>query len=340
MSNLFFMGVDLNIAKTTLGLVTFDGMIVDKIESEYSLLEHSYEEVIENLINKISELMQINDLDNKSVLGIGVAVPGPTDHLRQKIYLLPSIKDRGWENLNLQKIISERIPDIPIAVENNSNAFTFGEFWKGAAMFESNIFGITVGNGVGGGIIQDGKIFKGNYGLAAELGHLTVMPDGPQCSCGNRGCLELYISAPALYNYMSDHLHAYPDSELKHFIDNYTCEDLRLNEIFELAKKGDRLARKTIFRFSDYLAVGIANVINLLDPHIIVLGGRMFENLPDELLANIKNLVDNKIFRIYDVGYELYISELGRDALIIGAAGVSKFATKYQYWGNKKSAML
>ena len=221
------------------------------------------DEVVNTICDKIEMLAR--DCDSKKILGVAMAVPGPLLKEEDRIAL---ITDRNeWQNVAIIKEIKERIP-YEMIVEHDSDAYAMAE-WCYTENYDekSSIVSLSVGYGVGGSVIEDGKILHGSLGGGGEIGHMSINYRGIPCECGNIGCLEKYCSATSVFHGIREQLSEYPD----------TCcrEDMSENELFDAYLGGDELARKVIDESAKYLGYGIANIINIFLPGKIIIGDVM-----------------------------------------------------------------
>jgi len=193
-----------------------------------------------------------------------VVVPGTVDLARMNVVQAPNLP--CLDNFALKQVLEKRLL-IPVLLENDANAAAVGEMWMGGARGARNIICVTLGTGVGGGIILDGKLWRGTDGSAGELGHTTVEPfGGPPCKCGNTGCLEMFASATAIVRMTKESLPDYPNSVLH----NQCVTSVK---VYEAGQQGDKLATEVFRTMGRYLGVGLANLINVLGPEVIVIGG-------------------------------------------------------------------
>lgn len=202
--------------------------------------------------------------DDIQAIGIGAA--GSIDRNRGIVITSPNVP--SWQNYPLCKKV-ENLTGIKVYLENDATAACAGVWWQNLGNKYSNWLMITLGTGIGGGAVLDGRLFTGQTGSSMEVGHMSLDPDGPQCPCGNRGCFELYSSATALVKYVKSKMRAYPDSPLKALYET----ELTAKRIYEEALKGNPLALDGFNHVSTYLGIGIANLINIFNPEAIVIGG-------------------------------------------------------------------
>ncbi|HEB01406.1 MAG TPA: ROK family protein [Candidatus Portnoybacteria bacterium] len=238
---------------------------------------------------------------NKEIVGLGIGVPGPVDIQKGLVHFLPNLP--GWQKVPLKKILEKEL-SLPVSLDNDSNCFVLAETRFGAAQGYQNVIGLTLGTGLGGGIIINGEIYHGANGLAGEIGHMVIVAEGLKCNCGNRGCLEQYVSGSALV--------------LKY--KKLTGQEKTPLEIEKESEQKKKPALKVIEETGYYLGLGLANLINILNPEIIVLGGGVArtKTLYSPTIREMKK-------RVFPLGQKtpVVISKLGREAGIIGAAWLS-----------------
>lgn len=221
-------------------------------------------------------------------------------------------------NTPMVKYIQEDI-DKPVFVENDANAAAYGEFVAGAAKGANNAVCITLGTGVGGGIVIDGKIYAGSNFAGAEIGHTVISVDGPQCTCGRKGCFEVFSSATGLIRMTKESMAQNPDSSMHKLVAERGGK-VSARIAFDAMRLGDAAAKAVVDDFIKYLAAGITNTINIFQPDILCIGGGVC-NEGDALLLPVKELVAKEVYtRNSKQNTEIVIAKLGNDAGIIGAA--------------------
>ncbi len=245
----------------------------------------------------------------ESVEAVSVAAPGPLDPASGLVFSTPNIKE--WVNFPLGEKLSERF-GCPVFVNNDANLAAVGEWRYGAARGHRNVLYLTISTGIGGGVILDDRLVLGWRGLAAELGHVAVLPDGPVCSCGQRGHLEAVASGPAIASYVRERLQAGERSSLM-------SEQVTPQAIAEAARRGDALAREAYARAGRFLGQAIADFLHAFNPSVVVLGGGVsqssdlfLENLHATLTASVMN-------PIYVRDLVITLAQLGDDAGLVGA---------------------
>ena len=242
---------------------------------------------------------------------VSVVVPGTVNVADGVVVKAPNVP--CLDGFRLAAALESEL-DWPVILENDANAAAIGEMWQGAGRGHRTLICVTLGTGVGGGIILDGKLWRGVNGSAGEIGHIGVDPfAGVPCTCGSRGCLEVYASATAIVRMTREARPRYPNSIL------HNIEDLTSEKIYEAGRKGDELAIEVFRRMGVYLGIGLASLINVLDPEIVVIGGglsngwKLFEK-------HVHQQVMERAFAIPAQGVEIVRAECGDDAGLLGAA--------------------
>ena len=248
--------------------------------------------------------------DSGKIQAASVVVPGIVDASNKVVIQVPSLP--CLDNFLLRDALAREL-GWPVVLENDANAAALGEMWLGAGRGHRTIICITLGTGVGGGIIQDGKLWRGADGTAGEVGHTPVDPlGGVKCKCGSVGCLEMFASGTAIVRLVQEGLPRYADSLLR-------GETLSAKKVYEAGMKGDALAVDVMARMGTFLGLGIANLVNLLNPEVIVIGGRVAsawelfaDHMHKEILARAFSLPARSV--------RIVPAECGDDAGLLGAA--------------------
>lgn len=238
--------------------------------------------IIDRIISSLYDTCESEGIQSENIAGIGIGIPGPvTDG-----GVVLKCANLGWDIVDLKKIICEKTGIDNVAVANDANVAALGEQWRGSAKNYNSIVMVTLGTGVGGGIIINGQIYSGHKGAAGEIGHITVEPDEEEvCGCGCHGCLEQYASATGIVRLAK-----------KHFPDKYSSDDVSAKDIFDAAKSGDETALDIVKIFSKYLGTALSNIAAALSPEAFVIGGGV---------ANAGNIIIENI-RQYYVKYSMY----------------------------------
>ena len=246
------------------------------------------------------------------VAWIGIATPGIV-----KDGVVIAAFNLGWSNVLLGEIAA-RITGRPAFVANDANAAAYAEAMWGAGKGKRSLIAFTIGTGVGGGIVVDGKIWEGINGFAAELGHIVLEPNGRFCSCGKRGCIEAYCSATALVNDTKRHLQMHPESSMWQDI----CGDVTRvsgKTVFDSMKRGDKTAKLVFDEFISYLAHGVSNIVNIFQPDVVCIGGGISKE-GEILIAPLREEILKNSFGFDDSRTEIVAATFKNDAGIVGAA--------------------
>ncbi len=200
---------------------------------------------------------------------VGISCGGPLDTQTGMIHSPPNLP--GWEAVPIRSMFEEVFPDVPVAVENDANATALAEWRWGAGVGARNMVYLTQGTGIGGGLILDGRLYRGTNDLAGEVGHQTILPEGPICACGKRGCLEALASGPSIARLARESLHYRRGARLVE-IAGGTPADITAKHVIEAAREGDPFSKAILEEAGTYLGIGLANIIQILNPELIVLG--------------------------------------------------------------------
>lgn len=314
----YSIGVDLGGTNIVSAIVNYQGEIVNSLKVP-TLAERGKEATIKKIIEAIHKNIVQSSVAPDNIIGIGIGAPGPLDIKRGIINFAPNLP--GWRDVPLRKILEDEF-NIKVVLENDANAAAWGERCFGAGQGVNNLVCFTLGTGIGGGIIIDGKIYHGNNYGAAELGHMTVNKDGPRCNCGNYGCLEAYSSATGIKNRIKNRIKEGIKSKFLNFDnDDELFESLRLKLIFETARKGDKLTKSVVEEAISYLGIAIANIANILNPEMVVLVGGI-TNEGDKLLIPLKREVRKRAFYSNYKFLKIVIGKLDGNAGVLGAAAL------------------
>ena len=249
--------------------------------------------------------------NSDQISAVSLVVPGTVKVEEGTVVKAPNLP--CLDGFRLAAALTEQL-DLPAILENDANAAAVGEMWQGAAVGCKTIICVTLGTGVGGGIILDGKLWRGVDGSAAEIGHMCVDPfGGVACTCGSRGCLEVFASATAIVRMTREASPRYPDSML------HGKDDLTAKMIFEAGKQGDELALGSFRRMGVYLGIGLANLINILNPEMIVIGGGVVNGW-DLFEKHMHQQVEERAFPLLASRVKIVRAKCGDDAGLLGAA--------------------
>lgn len=309
------VGVDIGGMSIKIGLVNDTYQIVAKKVIPTEADTKSPEQIIEALVLAIKELLSEQGETTDDCRAIGIACPGTVDATSGTVVYSNNI---AWKEVPLLEQMRKYL-DLPMALANDADAAALGEVLAGAALGKEHAILLTLGTGVGGGVILNKKIFAGPLRGGCELGHTVIHRGGRLCTCGRRGCLETYASASALMKSACETAQENPQSLLYRL---YEANDKKMDGslVFEAREADDEAAKKVLEEYEDYLSEGIANFVNIFRPQVIILGGgvsRQKENLTNPLQKKVNDLCFGK-----ESGEipKIVVSSLGNDAGIIGAA--------------------
>src|SRR5215212_2840826 len=253
----------------------------------------------------------VRECGSAEVSAVSLVVPGTVNVEEGTVVKAPNLP--CLDGFRLAAALSSQL-DLPAILENDANAAAVGEMWQGAAVGCNTIICLTLGTGVGGGIILDGKLWRGVDGAAAEIGHMCVDPfGGVACTCGSRGCLEVFASATAIVRMTGEASPRYPDSVLQ------GNDDLNAEVIFDAGQQGDELALEVFRRMGVYLGIGLANLINILNPEMIVIGGGVVNGW-DLFGKHMHQQVEERAFPLLAARVKIVRAKCGDDAGLLGAA--------------------
>lgn len=297
------IGVDLGGTNLRTALLTTDGEILER-HKEATQVSEGYQSVIERLVRSIERQRQTAVGRGLNVSAVGVGAPGVIHAINGVVVKSPNFPD--WNNLPLKKYLEEAL-GLPVCIENDANAAALGEQWRGAGRGIGSMILLTLGTGVGGGIILDGRIWEGADGMAGEIGHMTIVPEGRECGCGNRGCLEMYASARGI---------------ALSYRERRPGAKITSDQVFREAAQGDGTAREVMSEMGRYLGIGIASLINIFNPEMIVIGGGVKDAWPLFIEATHEE-VRKRAFAYPAERTKLVPSALGDDAGMMGAAAAA-----------------
>ena len=311
---MYYIGIDLGGTNIAAGIVDEKGNIIKKTSTP-TLKERPYEEIIDDMAKLCFELTQNSKVMMDDIVSVGIGFPGIVDNKEGKIKHLSNM---GMTNVPIREILSKKL-NKEIYIGNDADAAALGEYKLYGGGCNSFIF-VTLGTGVGGGIIIDGKIYSGFNGAGAELGHMIIEANGKECACGCKGCWEQYASVTALVNLTKEYMEKNPDS----YMHKWASENGRINgrTAFECAKKGDETAKEVVEKYIGYIGTGLTSVINVFQPAKIVIGGGISKE-GDYLLSPLKEIVYSCKYNNYVENTKLEIARLFNDAGIIGAAFIA-----------------
>ncbi len=300
-------GVDIGGTTVKMGFFSSEGDLLDKWEIP-TRTENNGANILPDIAGSIRKKMDSEGLTENDIVGIGISCPGPVDDKG----VVHKCVNLGWGNFNVGDEMRKNI-DLPVFAGNDANAAALGEVWKGGGSGRENVVVVTLGTGVGGGIIINGKVLSGSQGSGGEIGHIHINDnEDEKCGCGNYGCLEQYASATGIVRLAGRKLAS--DSRPSALRD----KTLTAKEVFDLAKDGDVLANEIVEEFGEVLGKGLANVAGVVNPELIVIGGGVSK--AGQIVIDVvkKNYV--KYVFHGSRGSEFALATLGNDAGIYGSA--------------------
>ncbi|MBR2001186.1 MAG: ROK family protein [Firmicutes bacterium] len=305
------VGFDIGGTNIKAGLVNDQGQI--QVKRNVPFPKESVQACVDTLDNLIKDMLNELNLTVTDIADIGIAVPGSID---PSWSIVVNAYNLGFHDVPLKAMVSERYPGIPVALANDANAAALAELYGGAFDGKKTAILLTLGTGVGGGIILNGKMFNGGRGNGVEIGHMTLVHNGPQCTCGNKGCFETVCAATALVKAGKKAFEEDPHGGIAKRAGG-KIERVNAKTVVDCAKNGDPVAVKIFDEYIDCLAQGIASLADILDPEVVALGGGV-SLAGDFLYEPLRKLVKEKNF--FKVEYDVVPAVMGNDAGTIGAA--------------------
>jgi len=313
-----YIGIDLGGTKISTALMDEHGAILARAGCETEAAT-GQDAVIARMVDTAKQVARDGGkADLRGIVAIGVGAPGPLDTKLGVLTAPPNLP--GWLNVPLARIIEEQL-GVPAYLENDANAAALAEFHYGAGVGCANMIYVTVSTGIGGGIILNGQLYGGTDGAAGEVGHTMILPDGPLCGCGNRGHLEALASGTAIARAARELIAKGVPTLMVELAQGDTSAVTALT-VEIAAKRGDLEAQRIIDRAMEYLGIGMANLANIFNPDMIVLGGGVTK-MGEMLFAPVRRAVDRFAFPIIAKTVQIVPAKLGKDVGVIGAATVA-----------------
>lgn len=310
----YIVGVDVGGTNIVVGTVAQDGSEILGVESAPTAPERGPEAVVELIVQLARRSMA--QVPGREIAGVGIGSPGPLDTKTGVVLLTPNL---GWHNMPLRDRVSEGLR-LPATLDNDANCAVFGEWWRGAARGVDHLVGLTIGTGIGGGIVLSGDIYHGASDIAGEFGHMTIESSGRHCNCGNYGCLEAYASGPAIAARAVEGMQAGVETTLPKYVDG----DLRritAQVVYQAAHNGDEYAQEVVRETAKFLGAGVANIINIFNPQVVVICGGV-TLAGDRLFVPLRSEVKRRAFKPAVDVCQILPGELTGTAGVWGAAAV------------------
>lgn len=304
----YYAGIDIGGTSAKLCLYSLEGDN-DTLELKWSIptnREDGFDTVLQKLAHTIGEKCTEYGIKMSDVSGIGIGIPGPVTEDGTVL----ECANLNFGIVPVRDIMAEITGVSNVVVANDANVAALGEMWKGGAIGFADVVMVTLGTGVGGGLVIGGRIHVGSKGAAAEIGHITVEPDEPdKCGCGCHGCLEQYASATGVVRLAKQGISHHPESEL-------AGKDITAKDIFDSAKNGDEYALGIVDKFAKYLGLALANIAAVADPQVFLIGGGV-SAAGSIIIDNVKKYYEQYSMKALK-GREIRLAKLGNDAGILG----------------------
>ena len=318
----YLIGVDLGGTKILAGV--FNPQLKCLGRSKMSTKsERGADPVINRIARCVQDVVDECDLNLKQVKGVSVGAPGAVDPDSGRVIFAPNL---GWEDVPLKKELEKQL-ELPVFVENDCSICTLGVYDIELERKPRNMIGIFIGTGIGGGLILEGKLYSGFNRTAGEVGHMVLEVTGPKCGCGNRGCFEALASRAAIFRKIQTAIKDGQKTLLTEMLGD-DLENLRSGDLRKAIKRGDKFVEGVIEEAAEYTGIAVANLINIFNPEIVVLGGGVIQALEDEMMAIIVETATEYAMPGTTKGIEIIASKLGDDAGIFGAAVLARMKTK------------
>jgi glucokinase len=319
----YIIGVDLGGTKISAGAVSGDGSRIVGVRSIPTQPELGAEGVVERIYSVIEGVIldAINEsgVSRQDFVGIGIGAPGPLIREKGIVVVAPNL---GWKDYPLRDRITSRF-GLPATLDNDANCATVGEWWLGAARGGRNVVGITIGTGIGGGLIINEQLYHGSSDVAGEIGHTTIDVNGRHCKCGNYGCLEAYASGPAIATRAREALMREDTASLLPALVDGQLDRITAELVYDAAKKGDGLANEIVRDTARYLGAGIASLLNVINPDVVVIAGGV-TRAGEALFGPLRAEVRRRAFSPAVKAAKIVAAELPGTAGVVGAVATFK----------------
>ncbi|HVH09695.1 MAG TPA: ROK family protein [Gemmatimonadales bacterium] len=279
----YVVGIDIGGTNLVAGTAAEDGSELLGLVSEPTFPEQGADAVVARIAKLARASMAA--ARGKEIAGVGIGSPGPLDTKSGVVLLTPNL---GWRNFPLRDRVSQAL-GLPATLDNDANCAIFGEWWRGAARGSDHVVGLTIGTGIGGGIVLGGAIYRGASDIAGEIGHMSIDSNGRRCKCGNDGCLEAYASGPAIAARAVEGITPGAHTTLPRYV-NGDLSKITAQVVYEAAHDGDEYAQEVVKDTAKFLGAGVASIVNIFNPQVVVIcggvtlaGDRLFEPLRAEV---------------------------------------------------------
>ena len=325
--NQYIVGVDLGGTNIVTGALPVDGSRTYGVRSAPTDVGGGADGVVDRIVAQIegtiADTMRQAGVPRDAFAGVGIGAPGPLNRRQGLVIVAPNL---GWKNFPLRDRISART-GLPATLDNDANCATVGEWWQGAARGGRHVVGLTIGTGIGGGLIVDGKLYHGASDVAGEIGHSTIEVNGRHCKCGNYGCLEAYASGPAIATRAREVLVREGTESLMPQMVDGDLERITAATVYEAARQGDPVANDIVRDTGRYLGTGVANLLNIFNPDVVVVTGGVTA-AGERLFAPLNAELRRRAFAPAVAAARVVAGELPGTAGVVGA--VKTFLTSDQ----------
>lgn len=316
MNIMYYLGIDLGGTNISVGIVDENGNILAKTSTP-TMNGRPAEDILDDMATLCHKLIDELKIEVKDIESMGVGMPGTMD--KAKGVSLYS-NNLNFNNINVIEEMKKRI-DLPCYIENDANCAAIGENVCGVAYGSKNLIYITIGTGLGAGIIINGKVFDGSFGGGGEAGHMVIVAEGEECTCGRKGCWEAYASASALRREGRIAAAKYPNSKIYDLVDG-NIKLIDAKTVFDAAELGDEVALDIIDKYIKYLAIGMVNLVNIFQPEAIIIGGGVCAQ-GDKVIKPLTKILNERVYG-GDLKTKICVATLGNDAGLVGAAMLGK----------------
>jgi glucokinase len=318
----YILGIDLGGTNIVAGAMPEDGSEEIAMRSQPTHAELGADVVASRIIQIIGDVMTVTmaqtGAKRDDFIGVGIGAPGPLDREKGLVIIAPNL---GWRNFPLRDLIADGV-GLPATLDNDANCATLGEWWCGAAKGGRNVVGLTIGTGIGGGLILDGRLYHGASDVAGELGHTTIDSTGRRCKCGNYGCLEAYASGPNIAERAREAIASDETSLLRDLVGGQ-LELITAQTVYDAATRGDEIAREVVRDTAKFLGIGVANLLNIFNPDVVVIAGGVTQ-AGDALFEPMRAEVRRRAFRPAVEACRIVAATLPGTAGVVGAVATFK----------------
>jgi glucokinase len=315
----YLVGLDLGGTKILAGVFTNSLQCVG-VAKLSTKAQRGVDAVIPRIERCIRDAVDEADLSMKQVIGVGIGAPGSVDFETGTVIFAPNMD--GWKDVPLKKALEKQL-NVPVFVENDANIGVLGVHVAELKAKPKCVVGIFVGTGIGGGLIINGELYNGFNHTAGEIGHMVIDVNGPKCGCGNRGCFEAVASRTAIFQRIKAGVKDGEKTLLTEMLGD-SLEDMRSGDLRKAIRRGDKFVSKVVEQVAECIGIGVSNLVNIIGPDVVVLGGGVIEALEDEMVGIITKTAKDHAMAGTMKGVEIVTSKLGDNAGITGAAVLAR----------------